>query len=148
MRMHAPPTPRTLMHLPDWEWHRAGVDGARRHALVAAARVAHALERAATIKGEAGRELLRKVHGIGVWTAAEVAQRAWGDPDAVSFGDLHLPHVVGTALVGHRLDDAGMAEVLAPYAPQRHRAVRYIEAAGIRVQRFAPRFSPRDFRRF
>jgi 3-methyladenine DNA glycosylase/8-oxoguanine DNA glycosylase len=93
------------------------------------------------------------VHGIGVWTAAEVAQRAWGDPDAVSFGDLHVPHIVGTALVGRRLDDAGMAEVLAPYAPQRQRAVRYIEAARqenqqSRVQRFAPRFSPRDYRRF
>lgn len=145
-RMHAPPTPRTLMALQDWEWHRAGVDGQRRRTLYAAAQVAHALERAVTMQGEAGRDLLRKVHGIGVWTAAEVAQRAWGDPDAVSFGDLHLPHIVGTALVGHRLDDAGMAEVLAPYAPQRHRAVRYIEASGVRVQRFAPRFSPRDYR--
>ncbi|HEY0806407.1 MAG TPA: DNA-3-methyladenine glycosylase 2 family protein, partial [Pseudonocardiaceae bacterium] len=110
--------------------------------------VAHALERSVAPKGAPGRDLLRRVHGIGVWTAAEVAQRAWGDPDAVSFGDLHVPHIVGTALVGHRLDDDGMAEVLAPYAPQRHRAVRYIEASGVRVQRFAPRFSPRDYRRF
>jgi 3-methyladenine DNA glycosylase/8-oxoguanine DNA glycosylase len=124
------------------------VDGARRRALYAAAQVAQALERSVALKGVAGRDLLRRVHGIGVWTAAEVAQRAWGDPDAVSFGDLHLPHIVGTALVGHRLDDDGMAEVLAPYAPQRHRAVRYIEASGVRVQRFAPRFSPRDYRRF
>ena len=146
--MHVPPAPKRLLGLHDWEWHKAGVDGARRRALVAAAQVAHALERAVGMRGEAGRDQLRRVHGIGVWTAAEVAQRAWGDPDAVSFGDLHLPHTVGTALVGHRLDDAGMAEVLAPYAPQRQRAVRYIEASGVRVQRFAPRFSPRDFRHF
>jgi 3-methyladenine DNA glycosylase/8-oxoguanine DNA glycosylase len=145
--LHVPPTARTLLRLPDWDWHKAGVDGQRRRTLIAAAQVAHALERAVTLTGQAGRDLLRRVPGIGVWTAAEVAQRAWGDPDAVSFGDLHVPHLVGTALVGHRLDDAGMAEVLAPYAPQRQRAVRYIEASGVRMQRFGPRFSPRDFRR-
>ena len=36
--------------------------------------------------------------GIGVWTAAEVAQRAWGDADAVSFGDFHIPNTVAWAL--------------------------------------------------
>jgi 3-methyladenine DNA glycosylase/8-oxoguanine DNA glycosylase len=142
--LHLPPTPKRLLGLHDWEWHKAGVDGARRRTLIAAAQVAHALERAV---GQRNMALLRVVPGIGVWTAAEVAQRAWGDPDAVSFGDLHVPQIVGTALVGHRLDDAGMAEVLAPYAPQRQRAVRYIEAAGVRVQRYGPRFSPRDYRR-
>jgi hypothetical protein len=39
-----------------------------------------------------------------------------------------------------------MAEVLAPYSPQRHRAVRYVEASGFRKPRFGPRFSPRDYR--
>jgi 3-methyladenine DNA glycosylase/8-oxoguanine DNA glycosylase len=142
------PTPRVLLGLRDWEWHKAGVDGARRHTLVAAARVAHQLERAPRIGGQAGRDRLRTVPGIGVWTAAEVAQRAWGDPDAVSFGDLHIPHTIGHALVGHRLDDEGMAEVLAPYAPQRQRVVRYVEAAGISPPRLRPRFSPRDYRRW
>ncbi|HEY3752699.1 MAG TPA: DNA-3-methyladenine glycosylase 2 family protein [Pseudonocardiaceae bacterium] len=146
--MRVPPTPRVLVRLQDWEWHKAGVDGARRRTLVNAARVAHQLEKAVDLAGVEGRNRLRLVSGIGVWTAAEVAQRAWGDPDAVSFGDFHLAHIVGTALVGHRLDDEGMAEVLAPYAPQRHRAVRYIEAAGISAPRFGPRFSPRDYRRW
>lgn len=147
-RTRVPPTPAVLLGLHDWEWHRAGVDGARRRTLVAAARVAHRLEGAVALGGAEGRALLRKVPGIGMWTAAEVAQRAWGDPDAVSFGDLHIPHIVGTALVGRRLDDAGMAEVLAPYAPQRQRAVRYIEASGVRAPRFGPRFAPRDFRSY
>jgi 3-methyladenine DNA glycosylase/8-oxoguanine DNA glycosylase len=75
-----------------------------------------------------------------------VAQRAWADADAVSVGDYHIPSVVGYALVGKALDDAGMLEVLAPYAPQRHRAVRYVEASGFRRPRFGPRFSPRDYR--
>jgi 3-methyladenine DNA glycosylase/8-oxoguanine DNA glycosylase len=144
--LRVPPTPAQLRAIPDWEWHRAGVDRARGRALRASATVAHRLERACELGGAEGRELLRLVPGIGVWTAAEVAQRAWGDADAVSVGDFHIPSVVGWALLGHKLDDAGMLEVLAPYTPQRHRAVRYIEASGFRRPRFGPRFAPRDYR--
>ncbi|MDQ0377295.1 DNA-3-methyladenine glycosylase family protein [Amycolatopsis thermophila] len=144
--MRVPPTPKAIMSIPDWTWHRAGVDHSRRKALIFSAQVAHRLEKAASLRGAEGRAWLRKVPGIGVWTAAEVAQRAWGDPDAVSFGDFHIPAVVGYALLGTPLDDEGMAEVLAPYAPQRQRAVRYLEAAGFSRPRFGPRFSPRDYR--
>lgn len=146
--LRVPPSPRQVKAVPDWEWHRAGVDQSRRRAILASATVAHRLERAAELRGEGGRALLRKVPGVGVWTAAEVAQRAWGDPDAVSVGDFHIPSTVGYALVGHRLDDAGMLEVLACYAPQRQRAVRYIEASGFRRPRFGPRFSPKDYRSY
>jgi 3-methyladenine DNA glycosylase/8-oxoguanine DNA glycosylase len=145
-QLRLPPSPAAVRAIPDWEWHRAGVDRSRRRALLAAATVAHRLEGAVVLAGKAGRDLLCKVPGIGVWTAAEVAQRAWADADAVSVGDFHIPSVVGYALVGRPLDDAGMLEVLAPYAPQRHRAVRYIEASGFRRPRFGPRFSPRDYR--
>jgi len=145
-KLWLPPTPAALRAIPDWEWHRAGVDSARRRALLAAATVAHRLERAAELGGTAGCELLRRVPGIGVWTAAEVAQRAWGDPDAVSVGDFHIPAVVGWALVGRPLDDAGMLAVLAPYAPQRQRAVRYVEASGFRRPRFGPRLAAKDYR--
>ncbi|GAA2567413.1 DNA-3-methyladenine glycosylase family protein [Pseudonocardia hydrocarbonoxydans] len=144
--MRVPPTPAQIRAVPDWEWHRAGVDSARRRAILSCAAVAHRLENAAELGGSAGRELLRRVPGIGVWTAAEVAQRVWGDPDAVSFGDFHIPTLVGWALVGRPLDDAGMLEVLAPYVPQRQRAVRYVEVSGFRRPRFGPRFPPRDYR--
>ena len=144
--LRVPPTPAAVRAIPDYEWHRAGVDSARRRAILSAAAVAHRLERAVELRGPAGGLLLRKVPGIGVWTAAEVAQRAWGDPDAVSVGDFHIPTVVGWALVGRPLDDAGMLAELAPYAPQRQRAVRYVEASGFRRPRFGPRFSPRDYR--
>jgi len=144
--MRVPPTPRAVLGITDWEWHRAGVDGARRRALVAAAQVAHRLEGACELRGEEGRALLCKVPGIGGWTAAEVAQRAWGDPDAVSFGDYHLAGLVGWALLGRPLDDDGLAELLTPYRPQRHRAVRYVTAAGVRKPRFGPRFAPRNYR--
>jgi 3-methyladenine DNA glycosylase/8-oxoguanine DNA glycosylase len=144
--MHVPPTPAAVEAVQDWEWHRAGVDLARRRAIVAAARVAHRLEKAVELRGRAGRDLLRKVPGIGFWTAAEIAQRAWGDPDAVSVGDFHIPGLVGYALVGRKVDDKGMLEILAPYAPHRQRVVRYIEAGGPGKPRFGPRFAPKDYR--
>jgi 3-methyladenine DNA glycosylase/8-oxoguanine DNA glycosylase len=144
--LRLPPTPAQIRAVPDWEWHRAGVDSARRRAILACAVVAHRLENACTLGGEPGRELLRRVPGIGVWTAAEVAQRAWGDPDAVSVGDFHIPALVGWALLGRPIDDAQMLSVLAPYVPQRARAVRYVELSGFRKPRFGPRFSPRDYR--
>lgn len=144
--MFAPPTASAVRSITDWEWHRAGIDGARRRAILAAASVAPRLEEAVGLGGEAGRARLRKVPGVGVWTAAEVAQRAWADADAVSFGDFHIPATVGWALAGHAVDDEGLAELLAPYAPQRHRAVRYVEASGFSRPRFAPRYSVRDYR--
>lgn len=144
--MRAPPDSRQLRAIRDWEWHRAGVDGARRRTLVAAARVAHRLERAVELGGVEGRNLLQHVPGVGPWTAAEVAQRAWGDPDAVSVGDFHLPSIVGTALAGRPLDDEGMLDALAPYAGHRHRAVRYLSAAGVSRPRFGPRMPARDYR--
>ena len=61
--LRIPPTPAQIRAVPDWEWHRAGVDSARRRAILACAAVAHRLENACTLGGEAGRELLRRVPG-------------------------------------------------------------------------------------
>jgi 3-methyladenine DNA glycosylase/8-oxoguanine DNA glycosylase len=80
------------------------------------------------------------VPGVGVWTSAEVAQRAGGDADAVSGGDFHLAAAVGWALTGRRTDDDGMLRLLAPYAPHRHRVVRLLFLTR-RAQ--APRRGPR-----
>ena len=96
---------------------------------------------------EADRRL-RSLPGIGVWTSAEVRQRACGDADAVSVGDYHLPSSVGWALAGRRVDDAGMLELLAPYAGHRHRAARLVELGGLGPPRRGPRMSIRDYRSF
>lgn len=144
--LRAPPDARRITEITDWQWHRCGIDGGRRRTLIGAARVAHRLERAAQLGGEQGRELLRLVPGIGAWTAAEIAQRAWGDPDAISVGDLHLSTVVGNALLGRPLDDEGMLAELAPYAGHRQRAVRYLGANGMSRPRFGPRLPLRDYR--
>jgi 3-methyladenine DNA glycosylase/8-oxoguanine DNA glycosylase len=140
------PDPAVLVRLPDWEWHRAGVDGRRRQTLVAAARVAEALERTADLPPVEAKRLLRTVPGIGVWTAAEVACRAYGDADAVSVGDYHLAAQVGWALLGRPVDDHGMLELLEPYRPQRYRAARLILMTGPGKPRFAPRYAVRNNR--
>jgi 3-methyladenine DNA glycosylase/8-oxoguanine DNA glycosylase len=95
---------------------------------------------------EADRRL-QSLSGIGPWTSAEIRQRAWGDPDAVSVGDYHLPSIVGWALTRQKVDDAGMLELLAPYAGHRHRAARLLVLSGMGPPRRGPRNAPRDYRR-
>jgi 3-methyladenine DNA glycosylase/8-oxoguanine DNA glycosylase len=140
------PDPSAWVNLPEWEWHRAGVDGRRRQTLIAAARVAPALERTVELPPVEAKRALRTVPGIGVWTAAEVSCRAYGDADAVSVGDYHLAAAIGWALLGRPVDDQGMLELLEPYRPQRQRAIQLILMAGPGKPRFAPRYSPRDNR--
>jgi 3-methyladenine DNA glycosylase/8-oxoguanine DNA glycosylase len=146
VRLWLPPTPAVLAGLADWDWHRAGVTPQRRQAIRAACLVASRLEEAVAMEPAAALARLRVVPGIGPWTAAEVAQRAFGDADAVSVGDYHIPGLVGWALLGRPLDDDGMLAVLAEYAPHRHRVVRLVELSGVRKPRFGPRLPIQDFR--
>ena len=132
--------------IPSWEWHRAGVDPGRARTVIAAADVAGRLDEALRLPREQRLRRLRAVPGVGAWTAAEVAQRAWGDADAVSVGDFHLPALVGWALAGRPVDDAGMLELLDCYAGHRHRAVRLVELSGVRKPSFGPRMPVGDIR--
>ena len=85
--------------------------------------------------------------GVGEWTAAETAQRAFGDADALSVGDYHLAKVVGWSLLGRPIDDAAMVELLEPLRPHRHRAVRLLEVSGLaRNPRFGARQAIPDLR--
>ncbi len=145
--MRVVPPPRVWLDLPDWHWHRAGVDHTRRRAIRAAASVAGRLEECVDLPPELARRRLMAVPGIGRWTAAEVAQRAFGDADAVSVGDYHIPALVGWALTGQPVDDAGMLALLEEYRPHRHRVVRLIEMSGLGPPRHGPRATIRDYRR-
>ena len=94
-------------------------------------RVAGRLEQASDLHPAEAERRLRSLPGIGPWTCAEIRQRAAGDPDAVSVGDYHLPNAVGWTLAGLPVtDDAGMLELLAPYAGHRYRVTRLIELGG------------------
>ncbi|WP_435888401.1 DNA-3-methyladenine glycosylase family protein [Streptomyces niveus] len=139
-RMYVMPDPRAWAMIPSWEWHKAGVDSKRSDTVARAVRVARRLEEATTMEPEQAAARLELIPGIGPWTSAEVLQRSNGAPDAVTVGDLHLPGIVGYALAGRPdTDDAGMLELLEPYAGQRHRAVRLILLTGRTPPRRAPR---------
>ena len=78
-----------------------------------------------------------------MWTAAETAQRALGDADAVSFGDYHVAKNITWALTGEALDDDACAELLVPYAGHRYRVQRLLELDGAMRPRRGARMAPR-----
>jgi endonuclease III len=144
--MRVVPPARTWARIPSWAWHRAGVEGVRARTVIGAAQVAARLEEIVAMTPAEADQRLRSLPGIGPWTSAETRQRACGDADAVSVGDVHLPGAVGWALAGQKVDDGGMLELLAPYAGHRHRAARLVVLSGIRPPRHGPRMAPRDYR--
>jgi 3-methyladenine DNA glycosylase/8-oxoguanine DNA glycosylase len=152
--MLVPPDPVVLARTPYFEFHPVGLERRRAELIRAVAREAPRLERLAETATCPDGDLaqayrsLRAFAGIGPWTAAEVGQRAFGDPDAVSVGDAHLPDLVAWALAGEpRGTDERMLELLEPYAGQRGRVIRLLEASEIRVPRFGPRMAPRRIER-
>jgi len=145
-QLRVPPSAADLLAIPSWDWHRAGLDGGRVRTIRAAATVAGRLEETVELPHAEAERRLRLLPGLGIWTAAEVRQRAHGDPDAVSVGDYHLSGMVGWALLGRKIDDAAMLQLLEPYAGHRFRAIRYIELAGVGPPRRGPRFAGRDYR--
>jgi 3-methyladenine DNA glycosylase/8-oxoguanine DNA glycosylase len=134
------PTAETIRRIPSWEWLRMHVDPARSRTLVRAAVVADTLERLGRDEADAK---LRTLPGVGEWTSAEVRSRAFGDPDAVSFGDYHIARDIGWAVTGTPYDDDQLREFLEPWRPQRNRVVALIHGlAGGRPRR-GPRLAPR-----
>jgi 3-methyladenine DNA glycosylase/8-oxoguanine DNA glycosylase len=141
-RMRVPPTADVWRRIPSWEFHLANVDPGRARTVVGCAQRADSLERLVSRPAEQARTALTSLPGVGIWTAAETAQRAFGDADALSIGDYHLSNVVGCSLLGHRIDDDAMVELLAPLRPHRHRAVRLLEVSGLaRNPRFGARMA-------
>jgi 3-methyladenine DNA glycosylase/8-oxoguanine DNA glycosylase len=128
--MRVPPSGDVWRRIPSWEFHRANVDPGRARTIVGCAQRADSLERLVTRPPEQARAALMSLPGIGEWTAAETAQRAFGDADAISVGDYHLAKMVGWRLLGHSIDDAAMVDLLEPLRPHRHRAVRLLEVTG------------------
>ena len=137
------PSVQVWRQVPSWAWLQAGVDGARSATVQRALAVAPRLEECVDLDPREAHRRLRAIPGIGVWTAAEVRQRALGDADAVSFGDYHVARNVGWALAGRETDDHGMAELLEPYRGHRFRVTRLLELSGQVRPRRGPRMAPR-----
>lgn len=136
------PSADTLAAVPYYDYHPFGVERRRADLIRAVASRAAWFEAIADMSFDDARARLMSVPGIGPWTAAEVAVRALGDPDAVSVGDFHLAHQVTFALVGEpRGTDERMLELLEPYRGQRARVMRLIELGGPRPPRRGPRLA-------
>ena len=146
--LFASPTIGGWRLIPSWAFHRAGLEPPQSRTIVAAARRGESLTRAvlAADDGPSRDRVLTSLHGVGAWTAAETRIRAVGDPDAVSVGDYHLAHQVGYALIGKRVDDDGMLELLAPWTGHRQRVIRLISLSGAHEPRRGPRMHPEDHR--
>jgi len=138
--MRVPPSADVWRRIPSWEFHRANVDPGRARTIVGCAQRADSLERLSSRPSEQARRALTSLPGVGEWTAAETAQRAFGDADALSVGDFHLAKMVGWRLLGREIGDPAMLELLEPLRPHRHRAVRLLEVTG---PAHAPRVAPR-----
>ena len=135
-----PPSPGRLLETPSYVFHQLGVERRRAETIHRCAVVAPRLEAAVELGSVELDRRLRSISGIGRWTSAEVRRVALGDPDAVSVGDFHLPHVVAWALAGEpRADDDRMLELLEPFAGHRARVVRLLEVAGTHAPRRGPR---------
>ena len=141
--MRCCPDAAQLLAVPSWEWLRCHIDGARSAPIMRAARVASSLERLVDVPPEEADRRLRSLAGIGVWTSAEIRQRALGDADAVSFGDYHIAGHVGYALTGEKVDDQGMAALLEPERPHRYRVQHIVTTRMPGPPRRGPRMAPR-----
>jgi 3-methyladenine DNA glycosylase/8-oxoguanine DNA glycosylase len=128
--------------LPYFAFHRFGLERRRAELIRRCAALAPRLEGLTSTEVAA---LLSRVPGIGPWTVAEVTRVAFGDPDAISVGDYHIPSLVGWVLAGDRhADDVRMLELLEPYRGQRGRIQRLLEASGLGPPRRGPRMAPRN----
>ncbi|MEV4822460.1 DNA-3-methyladenine glycosylase 2 family protein [Micromonospora sp. NPDC049274] len=142
-----PPEAAAVAATPYWVFHPFGVEQRRADTLRRAAALADRLERCVDAT-EATRRLTA-IAGIGPWTAAEVVRIAYGDPDAVSIGDYHIPNTVAWALAGEpRGDDARMLALLEPFRGHRGRVCLLLAAAGIQAPKYGPRAAIRSFARF
>jgi len=143
-RLRLPPAPERLAALPYYAFHPHGVERRRADLIRLVAARAAWFETIATLPLPDAYVRLTAVPGIGPWTAAEVAVRALGDPDAVSVGDFHLKNLVAYALAGEqRADDTRMLELLEPWRGERAKVVRLLELSGIAAPKYGPRLVPR-----
>jgi hypothetical protein len=135
-----PPDPRRVAALPSFAFHRFGMERRRAEVIRGLCARASRLESLCDLPLDRAKATLGAFPGVGVWTVAETARLALGDPDAVSVGDFHVPHIVCWALAGEpRGTDARMLELLAPYEGQRGRVQLLLEASGARAPHYGPR---------
>jgi 3-methyladenine DNA glycosylase/8-oxoguanine DNA glycosylase len=137
------PTPAAIRSMPYHAFHPLGLERRRAEVLRSAAARAAWLD-ASRDSSEAARRL-GSLRGVGAWTVAEVLRAAFGEPDAISVGDYHLPDTVAWWLAGEpRADDRRMLELLEAYRGQRGRVQRLFDVSRVAAPRYGPRMAPRS----
>jgi 3-methyladenine DNA glycosylase/8-oxoguanine DNA glycosylase len=122
-----PIDPERLAQATSAELHAHNVERRRAELLIGLARRSRRLQDTARLPVAEATGRLRTLPGLGPWTLGLLAREVWGDPDAVAFGDYHLPHHVAFVLTGRpRSDDAELERLLAPWSGHRARALRLI----------------------
>jgi 3-methyladenine DNA glycosylase/8-oxoguanine DNA glycosylase len=143
-----PPDPSRVAELPYFRFHPWGVERRRAEVVRAVCARAASLEALAEVPFDEASRRLQALPGIGPWTTAEVMRLSFGDPDAVSVGDYHLPDIVAWALAGEpRGTDERMLELLEPYRGQRARVQVLLERSHISPPAFGPRLEVRSIER-
>jgi 3-methyladenine DNA glycosylase/8-oxoguanine DNA glycosylase len=143
-----PPDPARIASLPYYAFHPFGIEQRRADVIRSVCADARRLDSAAALPTFAAKARLRASRGIGPWTAAEVARLAFGDADAVSVGDFHVPHLVAWALAREpRATDERMLELLEPFRPFRGLVQLLLERSGVRAPAFGPRMDVRAIER-
>jgi 3-methyladenine DNA glycosylase/8-oxoguanine DNA glycosylase len=143
-RLVLPPDPARLARLPYYAMHPFGIEKRRADLIRLVSARATWIDATASAPGPDASARLRSIRGIGPWTVAEVSRIAFGDADAVSVGDFHVPHLVSWALAGEaRATDDRMLELLEPYRPFRGLVQLLLERSGVRAPAFGPRMDVR-----
>ena len=146
--LRLPPDPSRVAELPYFRFHPWGVERLRAQVVRAVCARAASLEALAEVPPEEARHRLESIPGVGPWTSAEVARLSFGDPDAISVGDYHVPSLVTWALAGEpRGTDERMLELLEPYRGQRGRVQLLLEASHIAPPAYGPRMEARSIDR-
>jgi 3-methyladenine DNA glycosylase/8-oxoguanine DNA glycosylase len=134
----APPAAERVAATPYEVFHRFGIERRRTDVIRRLAVVARRLEETIALPLETAYQRFRSIPGVGPWTAGRIAMIALGDPDAVFVGDLHIPHMVTSALAGEpRGSDERMLELLEPFRGHRARVIRLL-FAGARAGKARP----------
>ena len=135
-----PSDPARIATLGYEDFHPWGVERKRAETLLEVARRSKRLEEANEMDLADAYTRITALRGVGPWSAALVGMQALGDADAVPVGDYHIPNTVAWLLAGEpRGDDDRVLELLEPFRPHRGRAIRLIEAAGVKAPKYGPR---------
>ena len=131
--LRAFPSAERVAQMASWQFEELGIDPKRARTMVVLARELVRRKTLAETDLAIVRARLAAVRGVGPWTTDMILGFAYGDPDALPLGDLHLPHLITWALARERPgSDARMVQLLEPYRGHRFRVVRLLWVGGVK----------------